>query len=257
MKLKTVEKDGKQYAELDANGLPVYIHSDGKEVGFDAASAVQKIATLGTEANNNRIDKEKAENALRSFEGITDPAAAKKALETVRNLDDKKLIDAGEVEQIKAEAIRAVEEKYAPLVQERDGLQKQLHDELIGGGFVRSEYIKKNLSVPADMVQATFGQNFKIENGEVVAYDQAGQKLYSRTRPGEPANVDEALELLVGGYAHKDLILKGGQGTGGGFQGGGNSGGAPAGMKRSSMSMSQKADYIKEYGNEAFLKLPQ
>ncbi|MGE3031308.1 DUF6651 domain-containing protein, partial [Acinetobacter baumannii] len=27
-------------------------------------------------------------------------------------------------------------------------------------------------------------------------------------------------------------------------------------MKRSEMSVSQKADYIKEHGNDAFLKLP-
>jgi hypothetical protein len=30
MKLKTVEVNGKHYAEVDANGLPVYVHDDGK-----------------------------------------------------------------------------------------------------------------------------------------------------------------------------------------------------------------------------------
>ncbi len=33
-----------------------------------------------------------------------------------------------------------------------------------------------------------------------------GEKIYSRVRPGELANVDEALESLVGGYQHKDLV---------------------------------------------------
>lgn len=37
MKLKTVEINGKQYAEIDTAGLPVYVHDDGKEIGFDAA----------------------------------------------------------------------------------------------------------------------------------------------------------------------------------------------------------------------------
>ncbi|MFH3690987.1 DUF6651 domain-containing protein, partial [Acinetobacter baumannii] len=168
---------------------------------------------------------------------------------------DKKLVDAGEVEKVKAEAIKAVEEKYAPIVEQRDALEASLHKELIGGGFARSKYIQDNIAVPVDMVQATFGHHFKIEEGKVVAYDQNGEKIYSRVRPGELANVDEALESLVGGYQHKDLILKGGKGTGGGFQGGGK-GGAPTGMKRSEMSVSQKADYIKEHGNDAFLKLP-
>jgi len=76
------------------------------------------------------------------------------------------------------------------------------------------------------MIQAQFGKNFKIEEGKVVAYGADGQKIYSRERPGEVAEFDEALESLVGGYQHKDHILKGGQGTGGGYQGGGGQGGA-------------------------------
>lgn len=40
-------------------------------------------------------------------------------------------------------------------------------------------------------------QNFKVEDGKIVAYDNAGQKLFSRTRAGEIADIDEALEYLV------------------------------------------------------------
>ena len=226
MKLKTQTIDGKTYAEVDTQGLPVYVHDDGKEVGFDAGSAMQKISTLNAEAKTHREAKEKAESTLKAFEGIEDPAAAKKALETLKNFDDKKLVDAGEVEKIKLEAIKAVEEKYAPIVQERDAFQSQLHNELIGGGFARSKYIQDNIAVPVDMVQAQFGKSFKIEEGKVVAYGTDGQKIYSRARPGEVADFDEALESLVGGYPHKDSILKGGQGSGGGFQGNGGQGGA-------------------------------
>ena len=202
------------------------MHDDGKEVGFDAGSAMQKISTLNAEAKTHREAKEKAESTLKAFEGIEDPVAAKKALETLKNFDDKKLVDAGEVEKIKLEAIKAVEEKYAPIVQERDAFQSQLHNELIGGGFARSKFIQDNIAVPVDMVQAQFGKSFKIEEGKVVAYGTDGQKIYSRARPGEVADFDEALESLVGGYPHKDSILKGGQGSGGGFQGNGGQGGA-------------------------------
>ena len=248
MKLKTVTIDGKVYAEVEGD-KPIYVHDDGKEMPHDAAHSVATIARLNGEAKTHREAKEAAEKALKAFEGIEDPVAAKKAIQTMQNLDDKKLVDAGEVEKVKAEAIKAVEEKYAPIVQQRDALEAQLHGELIGGGFARSKYIQDNI------VQATFGQHFKIEEGKVVAYDQNGEKIYSRVRPGELANVDEALESLVGGYQHKDLILNGGKGTGGGFQSGGK-GGAPTGMKRSEMSVSQRAEYIKEHGQESFLKLP-
>ncbi|HAV3167181.1 TPA: hypothetical protein JH960_003906, partial [Acinetobacter baumannii] len=74
-------------------------------------------------------------------------------------------MDAGEVEKVKAEAIKAVEEKYAPIVEQRDALEASLHKELIGGGFARSKYIQDNIAVPVDMVQATFGHHFKIEEG--------------------------------------------------------------------------------------------
>ena len=61
MKLKTQTIDGKTYAEVDAQGLPVYVHDDGKETGFDAGSALQKISSLNAEAKTHREAKEKAE----------------------------------------------------------------------------------------------------------------------------------------------------------------------------------------------------
>ncbi|MFW2082258.1 DUF6651 domain-containing protein [Acinetobacter guillouiae] len=226
MKLKTVTIENKTYAEVNDQGLPIYIHDDGKELAHDAPQTVAKIAQLNGEAKTNRERYEKAESSLKAFEGIEDPIAAKKALETLKNFDDKKLVDAGEVEKIKSEAIKAVEEKYAPVVQERDAFQAQLHNELIGGGFARSKFIQDQVSVPADMIQAQFGKSFKIEEGKVVAYGADGQKIFSRTRPGEVADFDEALETLVGGYQYKDSILKGSQAGGGGFQGGGQGGAA-------------------------------
>ena len=219
MKLKTVTIENKTYAEVNEQGLPLYIHDDGKEVAHDAAQTVATITRLNGEAKTNRERYEKAESALQTFAGIEDPAAAKKALETLKNFDDKKLVDAGEVERVKAEVIKAVEDKYAPIIQERDSYQAQLHKELIGGGFSRSKFIQDNIAVPVDMVQATFGQNFKIEDGRVVAYRTDGKQIFSRTRPGEVAEFDEALELLVDGYQYKDAILKGSHANGGGFQG--------------------------------------
>lgn len=252
MKLKTTQIDGKTYAEVNEQGLPLYIHDDGKEVAHDAAQTVATITRLNSEAKSNRERYEKAETALTTFAGIEDPVAAKKAMETLKNFDDKKLVDAGEVEKVKAEAIKAVEEKYAPIVQERDALQNQLHGELIGGGFARSQMIKDKISVPADMVQAQFGRNFKVENGKVVAYDNHGQQIYSRSRPGELADFDEALDQLIDGYQYKDHILKGGQGSGGNFQGNTNTN---TGLKRSQMDAKAKSDFIQTHGQAAYLKL--
>lgn len=254
MKLKTVMIEGKTYAEVSAEGNPIYVHADGKEVPFDVPHAVEKIDQLNGEAKGHRVDKEKAELALKAFEGL-DPEKARNALNTIKNFDDKTLIDAGEAERVRTEAIESVKQTYetqiGQITQERDTYQQQLHGELIGGGFARSKFAAEKLAVPADMVQAMFGKNFKVENGKPVAYDDKGQKIYSRTNHGDDAGFDEALEILVGGYQHKDAILKGSQGSGGGFQGGNGGQGGGKVMARQSFEQlgpSEKASFMKDGG---------
>ncbi len=221
MKLK-LDENG--HAVLQ-DGKPVYVHDDGKEVAFDAAGTVATISRLNGEAKGHRERAEAAEKSLKAFEGITDPAAAIKALETVKNFDEKNLIAAGDRDKAVAEAVKAVEAKYEPVLKERDSLKTELYGEKIGGSFARSKLIADKLAIPADMVQARFGQAFKIEEGKVVAYDANGNKLFSRTRPGELADFDEALESLIEQYPHKDHILKSSGASGGGAAGGGNGGG--------------------------------
>ena len=210
------------------DGKPVYVHEDGKEVAFDAPQTVATITRLNGEAKSHREAKEQLEAQAKAFEGL-DPIKVKEALGIVQNLDAKKLVDAGEVDKVKAEITEALKKTYEPQIQEWQEKAKQtetaLHNELIGGGFARSKFIQDNIAVPVDMIQATFGKSFQIEGGKVVAVGADGQKIYSRARPGEIADFDEALETLVGGYQHKDSVLKGGQGSGGGFTNNGGQGG--------------------------------
>lgn len=229
MKLKLDDKGN----VVVTDGKPVYVHDDGKEIPFDAPGTVATITRLNSEAKGHREAKERVETALKAFEGIEDAAAARKALETVANLDAKKLVDAGEVEKIKAEAtkaydeqVKAVEEKYKPVVKERNELKAAIVAEKVGNAFARSKYIADQLAVPVDMVQATFGSAFKLDDGKVVGYGRDGKQLFSRVKPGEVADFDEAMEIMVDTYPFKDNILKGsganGGGAGGGSRGGGN-----------------------------------
>lgn len=220
MKLKTIEVDGKVYAEVQ-DGKPVYVEDDGKEVAFDAPHTKATITRLNAEAKAHRERAESAEKALKGFEGIEDPAAARKALETMANLDAKKLVDAGEIEKVKAEIGKAYQAQLDEAKNLAQTLEQQLYAEKIGGSFARSKVIAEKLAVPADMVQAAFGSHFKIEDGKVVAYDAHGNKVFSRARPGELADFDEALETLVDQYPHKDRILKASGANGGGAPNGG------------------------------------
>jgi len=164
-----------------------------------------------------------------AFEGIDDAEAARKALETVKNLKDGELVTAGKVEEIKAAAARTAQEqvtaaakasaeRIAELEKSNGTLQTSLYDEKIGGSFSRSKFIADKVAIPADLLQSQFGRNFKVEDGKIVARDAAGNPIYSRTKPGEIADFDEALETIIDGYAHRDSILKGTGSSGSGAQ---------------------------------------
>lgn len=234
------------------DGKPVYVHEDGKEVAFDALQTVATISRLNGEAKTHREAKEQFEAQAKAFEGL-DPVKVKEALGIVQNLDAKKLVDAGEVDKVKAEITDALKKTYEPQILEwqekAQGFESALHNELVGGGFARSDYLQKNIAVPVDMVQNTFGKNFKIEEGKVVAYGADGQKIYSRTRPGEVAEFDEALETLVGGYQHKDSILKGNQSGGGGFTNNGGNKSGPQSLAECK-TKDEKIAYMKQVGEQ-------
>jgi hypothetical protein len=210
------------------DGNPVYVHEDGKEIPFDANTTVATIGRLNGEAKSNRERFEAAEERLKGFAQITDVAAALDALEKVGKIDAKKLIDAGEVDKVRGEAkkafdtqLKAIEESHAPVLKERDQLKAQLVGERVGGAFSRSKFITDKLAIPTDMVQARFGDAFKLEGDNVVAYDKQGNQIFSRAKPGQLADFDEALEILVDAYPYKDHILKGTGAAGGGAGGGG------------------------------------
>jgi hypothetical protein len=236
MKLKL---DDAGHAVLQ-DGKPVYVHEDGKEVAFDAPATVSTISRLNGEAKGHREAKEAAEAKLKAFEGIEDPAAAKKALETVKNIDDKKLVDAGKVEEIKEAAVKAYKDQAAAAAKahaeevnrvtgERDQILSRYNTEKIGGAFKGSQLIADKFAIPADFVEAKFGSAFKVEDGKIVAYGPDGNKIYSRERPGDLANFDEALQSLVDQYPQRDQILKG---TGGGGSGKRQDNGAGPGVKQ-------------------------
>jgi hypothetical protein len=90
---------------------------------------------------------------------------------------------------------------------ERDQLQKSLVVETVGARLARSNVAEK-LALPLDIVQAGFSGAFKIENGELTAYDDAGQRIYSRANPGKTAQFDEAIELLIDRHPNRSQILK-------------------------------------------------
>lgn len=210
--------------EVNGQKLPVFVHPDGKELPFDGDGTLSTISRLNGEAKGHRERAETAEGKLKAFDGISDPAAAIKALSTVKNLDDKKLVDAGEIEKVKSEVSKALEQQYAPYKTKAETMESQLNNLLIGSvfkgsKFVATKFAAADAAAASEIAGALFGNRFKVEDGKVVGYDAQGNKLYSRARPGELADPDEAIELIVDAYPHKASILKGSGASGSGAAG--------------------------------------
>nr|HNH29982.1 hypothetical protein [bacterium] len=202
------------------DGNPIYIDNSGREMTVESTT----IKRLNDESKTHREAKEAAEQKLKAFDGI-DPAKAKEAIETLGKIDAKKLIDAGEVDKVRNE----IKNEFTKQLEEKDkgmqGLQSRIDNMLIDSVFTNSEFVRENIAVPQDMFQASFRQNFRIEDGKIVAYDKAGNRLMSKQRVGEFADAEEALQLLVDQHSQKDIILKANTGNGTGNKGdGGNRG---------------------------------
>nr|WP_251010396.1 DUF6651 domain-containing protein [Variovorax paradoxus] len=224
--------------KFDANGaivlqgegdkkLPVFIHPDGREAPFDADITITTISRLNGEAKAHREAKEVAETKLKAFDGIEDGEAARKALETIKNIDEGKLHTAGKVQEIRdaatrsaqeavAAATRSAQEREKALTEQNTKLTSDLNNHIIGGSFAASKFIGEKLAIPADIAQKVFGDRFKVEGGKLVPMDSNGNPIFSATRHGEHADFEEALQVMVNQYPNKEMILKGSGASGGG-----------------------------------------
>jgi hypothetical protein len=222
MKIKIFEHEEKSYAVLK-DGNPVYVDDDGKETTYDPLAMHTTIGRLNKESQTHREAKEAAEKSLKEF-GDLDPKAARKAIDTVKNLDDKKLIDAGEVDRVIKEKTKTFQTALDEAKQETADLRTKYDSEKINSAFASSEYIAEKLAVPSDMAQATFGKHFVFKEGVMTPIDASGNTIYSDSNPGDIATFDEALEKVVKAYPHRDSILKGTGHSGSGTipPGGGN-----------------------------------
>lgn len=203
------------------DGHPVYIAADGTESTFDISS----LPRLNAEARAHRERAEKLAKDMKAFEGI-DPEKAREALQHVQDLGDKKLIDAGEIEKVRARVSEEWGKKYTTVETENQALKNQIQTLVMDNAFTGSKFVSEKLNIPADMAQAAFGKFFKYEDGKLVAYGPDGGKLYSAKNPNAEIDFEEAIQLLVASYPHRDRILKAPDHSGGGGSGGGGRGGS-------------------------------
>jgi hypothetical protein len=189
------------------------------------------ISRLNGENKKMRERAEAAELKLNDFKDI-DPAKARDAFGKLKDIDQGKLIESGKLDQVRQE----ITAQFQAQLTEKDNALKTLQGAYdtsqVNNLFAGSDFIRDRVAVPRDMFEATFRNNFKVEDGKIVAYDKAGNRLMSKQRIGEYADTSEALELLVESHPQKDVILRASDSSGSGSGGNGGGRGQGRAMKR-------------------------
>jgi hypothetical protein len=210
MKLKLDEKG----VVVLQDGMPVYVHDDGKEVPFDAPKAVEKIKVLSDDRDDWRTKATTYEGELGGFKALGVPAEdAAKALSTVKALDSGKLKTAEDWDRAKSEIAQGYKDQIDKITGEREtikaDLEGKLRNERLSRIFDGSEFLREKTHLIPDTARALFGESWREVEGKLVPHGQDGKPLFSRKQPGEFAGHEEALELLVTTHTQADRLLRG------------------------------------------------
>jgi len=242
----SLKLDADGHVVLD-EGKPVYVNPDGKDIAIDATALYVKISELGTEAKTHRTGKAALKADLEKitglFEGIEDleewKNLAVKNAELVANFNDKDLVDAKKVEQIKRaqneaheiekanilKSFSIKESEFQDIINGKDGT---IYNLMVSSRFAQSPFFtgpEPKSILPPEIAERYFGSNFKVEkeSGKLRVTGYIGDEpIYSNLKPGELAEFEEALEAVIDVYPMKDRILRT---TGGGSGASGGSGG--------------------------------
>lgn len=235
--------EGNSIAVVDGN--PVWIDESGVEVAADYKAATVKIATLNREAADRRTKLTEAETKLAAFAGISDPAEALKGMQFMASMDGKKVMDDEGIQKLIQAAVKPLQVENETLktgLAEKDGHIYKLE---VSNKFQASPFVKDKLLVPPDMLEATFGKHFKIDNGKMVAIDTAGNQIFNVK--GEPAAFDEAIQSLVDAHPMKDNLYRASGANGSGQQQSNGTGNDLSRLSLSELSARQKEPAVAAY----------
>ena len=247
--MKLVLKTDENGNAVVVEGKIIYVDedNDGKEYPLDPPQLYSKVADLGKENKKRREKIAEVEAKYLAFADIEDVEEWKKsadeAIATVANFNDKDFLEAGKVEKMKSEMkdayekqlgqkdekIKALNTKHAEDLSAKDS---QIRTLMVSNRFSTSPYFNGEESVttmPPDVAEAFFGKHFKVENidGDLTLRAYFGNdEITSEINPGDPADFEEAIGIIIDKYPNKDHILRA-PGGGSGGSGGGGGGSTP------------------------------
>lgn len=196
-------------ADVPETARTFYVERDGKFV-LDAEGAVSK-GRLDEFRENNLALTRQLTDLQKQFEGI-DPDQARALADRAQREHDRKLVDAGRVDELVSERTAAVRAEFAGLASERDRLNAQLAS-LVVDGAIRDEAARAGVRPAAIEDVLLRGRAiFRLEGGKAVAID-GDEPAYGGN--GEPLGVAEWVSSLAARAPHLFEPSKGGGAPGG------------------------------------------
>jgi hypothetical protein len=203
-------------AAVVRNGLLVVVDDSGAETEVNVAEMFTKLKSANSEAKTYRLELKEANAKLSAYGGVT-PEDALNAVNVIKNLDTKKLLDAGEVEKGKSAMAASFNKTIEEQAQKLKSQEQHIYKLEVSNRFEASEFLKKCTTFPtADMAEAYLGKHFKVEDGQVVGYDHTGAPILSKSDPTKNASFEEALSVLIDTHPNAAKLKVGNEFSGGG-----------------------------------------
>lgn len=186
------------------NGKPVAIGNDGKEFEYDVAERNDKFVATVAEAVKHKKEKQALQTQM---DGIP---------EGMRTNPDG-FIDLSTVDVKTKEGIEAVRtelqtsfDSAAKVKDDRIAeLTGQLHFEKVDSRFASSKALDNTIFNKTRSIAAShFGSQFSVnDEGKVIGKNANGETIYSSENPGQPADFDTALGIIINTHPDKDNLL--------------------------------------------------
>jgi hypothetical protein len=239
------------------NGWPVCVDPDGNEREFNTEDAFTKLKKHPEERTTLQKRAETAEQALAGLAALGDVDTIKAALETQKNLKAGQLMAAGEAQKVRDDAVREATERIRTMEADLSAARSETDRLAISHAFHASKHFAKDdkgntkIRLKPSAVQALFGHLFRREaDGTVAAYN-GDSRVMSHQNIGDPADFDEALQILIDKSEHRDDVWAGVAANGSGATGGGRGGGDGKSIPRKqfeSMSTAERNKFLANGG---------
>lgn len=194
------------------NGMPMLVYDDGKESPLDFNHLIGQVKATSDERDTLRREALPKAQAFEALGASADEIKA--ALKTVSALSAQKLIEANKVDALIAERVDAATKS---LTTELEATRMATATEkarvralTVSNRFAESKLLKERTTLSPDLAESRWGSLFDPQDDNTVrAKYPDGSPIYSRIRHGQPADFDEALEILIDMHPNKATFMRG------------------------------------------------